>query len=327
MADRPAFTFRAAQVFVAIVEAKSVTGAAKRLGMGASSVSQQLANLEAALEARLIERNARMFRLTSAGEIFLRRALAILDDVSAAKAELALADQAPPIALRVAMIEEFDSSVTPHWLGALARKFPNIAFSISSGASHENHDALANRAADLILAVDVGDPAEWVESHDILRDAFVLVTPQDADGAMDRAALSERPFMRYASDLSIGRQVEGALRRASLRPPHRYDFTNNRALFAMVAESGGWGVSTALAILGTTEAQHSIRARRLPFPGFSRRLALHARRGAYGDLPRLMTAQLRCSIAHTLLPRLDSVPGLLPDDLAIIDAEIPERSF
>lgn len=328
MPDRPAFTFRAAQVFVAIVEAQSVTRAARRLGMSASSVSQQLANLESALESRLVERNARMFRLTAAGALFLRRALALLDDVSAAKAELALADQAPRMTLHVATIEEFDADVTPHWLNALGARFPNISFSISSGASHENHDALANRAADLILAVDATDPAEWVESHDILRDAFVLVTPME-QGPMgqadvtDLAGLAPRPFLRYAPDLYIGRQVEAALRRARIRPDHRYDFTTNRPLFAMVEQSGGWAVTTALAVLGAP-APKGVRVQRLPLPAFSRRLALHARREALGALPDLIARELRRSIAARMLPRLGNVPGLEMGDLTVLDSDTAE---
>jgi len=321
MADRPAFTFRAAQDFVAVVEAQSVTRAARRLGMSASSVSQQLANLESALESRLVERNARMFRLTPPGTLFLNRALALLDDVSAAKAELALADQAPRMTLRVATIEEFDATVTPHWLSALGRSFPNISFSISSGASHENHDALAHRAADLILAVDAAEPAEWVESHDILRDAFVLATPRGDGDVTDRDDLAGRPFLRYASDLYIGRQLEAALRRGRIRPDHRYDFTTNRALFAMIARTGGWGVTTALAVIGTSEAATMIRAQRLPLPGFSRRLALHARRDAHGALPSLMARQLRRSIAATMTAPLAGTPGLAPDDLTILGFE------
>jgi len=314
MPDRPDFTFRAAQIFVTIAEAQSVTRAARRLGMSASSVSQQLANLESALETRLIERNARMFRLTPPGTLFLRRAMALLDDVSAAKAELALADEAPRMTLRVATIEEFDAQVTPHWLSTLARRSPNIAFSISSGASHENHDALANRAADLILAVDATDPADWVESHPIARDVFVVVTPLGAEVA-DIEALTARPFLRYASDLYIGRQIEAALRRARIRPDHRYDFTTNRALFALLAQQGGWAITTASAILGTGE---DVQAHPLPLPGFARRLSLHARRDALGELPALMADQLRGSIAATMLTKVPDTPGLSPDALSVL---------
>jgi DNA-binding transcriptional LysR family regulator len=57
--NEPPFTFRAAQIFVAAVEAQSVTKAAHRMGISPSSVSQQLASLEAALGAKLIERTAR----------------------------------------------------------------------------------------------------------------------------------------------------------------------------------------------------------------------------------------------------------------------------
>jgi len=121
----PPFTFRAAQVFVAAVETQSVTRAAHRLGMAPSSVSQQLSTLEAALGARLIERSARLFRLTRAGEVFLPAAKALLDDVSAAKAQLVMVDQAPPMAVRLASIEELDATVSAPWLLRLKARFPN----------------------------------------------------------------------------------------------------------------------------------------------------------------------------------------------------------
>jgi DNA-binding transcriptional LysR family regulator len=90
------FTFRGGQVFVAAVEASSVTRAAHRLGVSPSSRSQQLVNLEASLGARLIERSARHFRLTRVGTLFLEPAKQLFDDVQAAKATLVMANQASP---------------------------------------------------------------------------------------------------------------------------------------------------------------------------------------------------------------------------------------
>ncbi|MEM6666431.1 MAG: LysR family transcriptional regulator, partial [Pseudomonadota bacterium] len=174
--NEPAFTFRAAQIFVAIVEAGSVTRAAHTLGLSPSSVSQQLTGLEAALGAKLIERSARHFRLTRAGTLFLDPARQLLDDVSAAKARLIMADHVPPMALSIASIEELDATVTAPWLLALTAAFPNVSFTLTSGASHENLDALASRAVDMMLAVDtVADP-DWVEQQALLRDPFILVT-------------------------------------------------------------------------------------------------------------------------------------------------------
>jgi DNA-binding transcriptional LysR family regulator len=289
----PPFTFRAAQTFVAAVEAQSVTKAAHRLGISPSSVSQQLAGLEAALGAKLIERSARQFRLTKAGAMFLDPAKQLLDDVSAAKARLVTADQMPPMSVRIASIEELDATVIAPWLLKLTKEFPNIAFTLSSGASHENSEALSTRAVDLMLAVDTVAQADWVEQHPILRDPFILVAAPELGDAPDIEQLKASPFVRYASELQLGRQIEAQLRRSNLQPDRSFEFSTNQALFAMTAELGGWAITTALTYFGTPLAGDLVRAHPLPVPAFSRRMALHARRGALGELPHQMAEDIR----------------------------------
>lgn len=301
----PPFTFRAAQIFVAAVEAQSVTRAAHRLGISPSSVSQQLSTLEAALGAKLIERSARQFRLTRAGTLFLEPAQQLLDDVSAAKARLVLADQLPPMAVRIASLEELDATVTAPWLLKLTATYPNIAFALSGGASHENHDALQTRAVDLMLAVDTVAMSDGIEQHPILRDPFILVTAGDA--GVD--VLPHGPFVRYASDLQIGRQIDAQLRRSGTPPSRGFEFSTNQALFAMTAELGGWAITTALAFLGTPLARDLVAPHRLPIPAFSRRLALHARAGSLGELPARMADDIRTCLAERIL---DGAKAQLP---------------
>ncbi|MEO0358314.1 MAG: LysR family transcriptional regulator [Pseudomonadota bacterium] len=306
--DDPAFTFRAAQVFVAAVEAQSVTRAAHRLGLSPSSVSQNLASLESALGTKLIERTARQFRLTRAGSLFLDPARQILDDVTAAKAKLVAADHTPPLSVKIASIEEMDALVTAPWLLRLGKMFPNMALSLTSGASHENLDALSSRAVDAMIAVDTVSTVDWVEQHALLRDPFIMVT---APGPTDLT----QPFVRYGSDLQIGRQIEAQLRRSNLTPPKGFEFTTNQALFAMTAELGGWAITTALAYLGTARAGKLVKPHPLPCPKFSRRLALHTRAGALNQLPATFAQELR----HVLKGRitLDALP-FLDDDLSIL---------
>lgn len=297
----PPFTFRAAQTFVAVVEAQSVTKAAHRLGVSPSSVSQQLSGLEAALGAKLIERSARVFRMTPAGVLFLDPAKQLLDDVSAAKARLVTADHMPPMSVRIASIEELDATVIAPWLLTLTDAYPNIAFALSSGASHENNEALSTRGVDLMLAVDTVAQADWVEQHPLLRDPFILVSAPQMGDAPDLAALTATPFVRYASDLQIGRQIEAQLRRSGLHPARGFEFSTNQALFAMTAELGGWSITTALAFFGTPRAGDLVRAHPLPVASFSRRLALHARAGALGDLPRQMADGMRTCLQDRIL--------------------------
>ena len=307
----PPFTFRAVQNFVAAVEAQSVTRAAHRLGTSPSSVSQQLTSLEAALGARLIERSARQFRLTRAGALFLDPAKALLDNIGAAKAKLVLADQAPPLNLRFASIEELDATVTAPWLLKLVDRFPKAALSLTGGASHENHDALSSRAADMTLAVDTVAKVDWVERHPILRDPFILVTAKGAD-------LTNSPMIRYELELAIGRQIEAQLRRTGPVPARGFAFSTNQALFAMTAELGGWAITTALAYLGTPLARDLVDAKPLHIPRFSRRLELHSRAGALGDLPRIIAGDLRTCIADRIIPDAAARLRFLGDDMQII---------
>jgi len=307
----PPFTFRAVQNFVAAVEAQSVTRAAHRLGTSPSSVSQQLTSLEAALGARLIERSARQFRLTRAGALFLDPAKALLDNIGAAKAKLVLADQAPPLNLRFASIEELDATVTAPWLLKLADRFPKAALSLTGGASHENHDALSSRAVDMTLAVDTVAKVDWVERHPILRDPFILVTAKGAD-------LTNSPMIRYELELAIGRQIEVQLRRTGPVPARGFAFSTNQALFAMTAELGGWAITTALAYLGTPLARDLVDAKPLHIPRFSRRLELHSRAGALGDLPRIIAGDLRTCIADRIITDAAARLGFLGDDMKII---------
>lgn len=298
----PPFTFRAAQIFVATVEAGSVTRAAHRLGISPSSVSQQLAGLETALGTRLLERTARQFRLTKSGELFLEPARQLLDDVTSAKACLVSADQSPPMALRIASLQELDATVTAPWLLKVTQRFPNIAFTLSSGASHENHEALSSRAVDLMLAVDTVGNVDWIEQCAILRDPFMLVAAPDVE--ID--AVQSLPFVRYANDLQIGRQIEAQLRRSGLQPARGFEFYNNQALFAMTAELGGWAITTALAFLGTPLAGDLLTAHPLPVPAFSRRLALHARTGALGALPAAIADDMRESLQERIITEADA---------------------
>jgi len=297
----PPFTFRATQIFVAAVEAQSVTRAAHRLGISPSSVSQGLSTLEAALGTKLIERTARQFRLTAAGALFLEPARQLLDDVSAAKARLVMADQTPPMTVRIASIEELDAMVTAPWLLKLTKAYPNAGFTLSSGASHENHEALSTRAVDLMLAVDTVGQVDWIDQHPILRDPFVLVASPHLTPTRD--GLKAAPFVRYAGDLQIGRQIEAQLRRSHAQPPAGFEFSSNQALFAMTAELGGWAITTALAFCGTPRAAELVRAHPLHVPAFSRVLALHARAGTLGDLPARMAEDIRDCLQERIVDK------------------------
>ncbi len=77
------------QAFVAVVEAGSISAAARRLRLSVSVVSDRLAELERSLGARLLHRTTRRISLTEDGAAFHLRASRIVREVDEAAAELA----------------------------------------------------------------------------------------------------------------------------------------------------------------------------------------------------------------------------------------------
>lgn len=294
-------SFRAIEVFVCVVEEQGVTPAAKRLGASASAVSLQLSNLENVMGAKLIERSSQRFALTPAGELFHPRAMRILDEISAASAVLSKSNVSPRMVLKVAVIEDFDALVVSPWLTAIRDLYPNIRFNMRSGPSHESHEALGNRSADMIVAVEAMESADWVEEHSILNDPYILVKSEKASRAKSLDDLMKLPFIRYSREQLMGRQVEAHLRRNKCMPPRENEFSSNQMVFSMVEAQGGWTITSMAAFASAYTTGGSLNAAELPFPAFSRRIALYARRDALGDLPFEFAALLRTSLQTEFL--------------------------
>lgn len=76
------------EVFAAIAESGSLSGAARRLGLSPMTVSRRLASLENELSVRLVHRTTRSVSLTPEGDVFLPFAETLLGASEAAKATL-----------------------------------------------------------------------------------------------------------------------------------------------------------------------------------------------------------------------------------------------
>jgi DNA-binding transcriptional LysR family regulator len=277
------------EVFAAVAEEGSVSAAARRLGASVSAVSQQLANLEEALGAALVDRSARPATLTAAGQMFRRRAEAILNETAQARAELALADLSRLTGFRLGMIEDFDAEVTPRLLAEIAEDLKDCHFLLETGPSHRLLDALDTRALDVVVAADLGAAADWMEVHPLLEEPFVAVVPRGC-GPDDLPAL---PLIQYTERHHMGRQITAHLARQNLRLSRRFELDSYHAIMAMVAEGAGWAILTPLGAFHAHRFREAIEILPLPYAPLTRTIALSARRGALGEMPRQTAARLR----------------------------------
>ncbi|MDO6591685.1 LysR family transcriptional regulator [Loktanella sp. D2R18] len=300
------------EVFVATAEEASISGAARRLGSSAATVSQQLSNLEGAIGTTLLNRNARPVTLTPAGEMFLRRANTILNEADQAKAELAMADFSRLTRFRLGMIEDFDAEVTPGLLTAMSDDLKNCQFLLETGASHRLFDLLDSRAIDVIVAGDMGQASAGMEVHPLLEEPFVVAVPKGAISGEDVARqLRRMQLIQYTTRHHMGRIIAGHLARQNLRITHRFELDSYHAIMAMVAAGTGWTILTPLGCLRAQRFADAVDLLPMPFAPLSRVISLTARRDILGDMPQTMAARLKPLVNEMIVqPAVQRFPWL-----------------
>ena len=294
------------EIFVAAAEEGSISAAARRLGVSPSAVSQQLSGLETALAATLLDRSGRPMQVTPAGAMFRRHAQTILNAASEARAELAMADLAGMTTLRLGVIEDFDSDVTPHLLSQLSRDLKGCRFLLETGASHRLLDQLEARALDVVVAADAEADDDWCEVHPLMTEPFVAVTPPGA-------RIEDLPLVLYTARHLMGRQIAAHLSRQGMKPAHRFELDSYAAILAMVVGGEGWAILTPLALHQARAFRPKVEVRPLPFAPLSRTLSLSARAGILREVPAQIATRLRPLIAEKVIaPALAEYSWLQP---------------
>lgn len=121
----------ALKVFRTAASTGSFAGAARQLGLSAAAVSKNIAQLEAHLKVRLINRTTRSMSLTEAGAAYHERLARILDELSEADAALAPMGASPGGVLRVSAPLTFAlTCISPH-IPAFMARYPNLRLELN----------------------------------------------------------------------------------------------------------------------------------------------------------------------------------------------------
>lgn len=140
----------ALRVFRTVAEQGTFTAAAASLGYTQSAVSRQIASLERAAGAELLERRRDGVRLTPAGRVVMRRATVVLDEIDATARELSgLPGQAGTV--RLGWFPSAGAVLVPRALAALRRTDPGLQVVSREGGTPALVRALRAGSLDLAL--------------------------------------------------------------------------------------------------------------------------------------------------------------------------------
>lgn len=185
-------------VFVAVVEAGSLTGAAARLGMTKTVVSAHLRKLEQEVGASLLLRTTRRLSLTDAGEAFYEASRRILRETEDAVAAAGQASVEPRGLLRVTAPIDYCASVLAPVAAQLRARYPALEIELLSG---DRVTELVGEGIDVAIrvgrlsdssmqAVRLATFAEWlVASPSLLAQGAIPQAPSELE-ALPFIALS-----------------------------------------------------------------------------------------------------------------------------------------
>ncbi|QDI02715.1 LysR family transcriptional regulator [Xanthomonas cerealis pv. cerealis] len=137
--------------FIHTVEAGSVAGGAKALGVSPAAVSQNIARLEAHLGVRLLNRSTRSLALTERGALYLQQVRRVELDLERARQSVADPHAEPEGRLRVASTAAFGRHVLAPLLPALAARYPRLSIELLSADHRVDH---AQEGVDVSIRIE-----------------------------------------------------------------------------------------------------------------------------------------------------------------------------
>jgi DNA-binding transcriptional LysR family regulator len=204
--------------FVAVVEKKSFSQAADRLGVTQPAVSLQIRALEKRLGVQLLDRSGRRVEPTEAGQRLYRNAQRML------AAEEQLLDE---LAEGERIVGRFElgastgpgGSVVPILLGELARTYPDVSIALTVADTHRIIELVADRALELGV-VGFARRHRSVVFEPLFHDQVVLACPPGhrfAGKTVSLDELREETLILMQEGAGVREAIEDELRAVGVR--------------------------------------------------------------------------------------------------------------
>jgi len=206
--------------FCAVVERKSFSQAAERLGVTQPAVSLQVRSLEKRLGRKLLDRSGRRVEPTEAGAALYRSAQRMLQLEEQLVDELQAADGGElGGTLHVGASTGPGSTVVPVLLCEFQRANPGVAVSLSISDTQSVVERVAEREIELGV-VGAARRHRGVVFEPFFRDEVVLAVPPQhgfANRTVTLAELREEPLVVMQEGAGVRQVIEDELRKAGIR--------------------------------------------------------------------------------------------------------------
>jgi DNA-binding transcriptional LysR family regulator len=284
----------------AIADTGTITGAAALLGFSQPAISQHIQRAEARLGVPLMVRSGRSIRLTEAGSLLARHALAISSALDAAKGELAELSGMRTGSARIAAFPTASSTIMPRLLSSMARRHPGIVLSYVEAEPPEAVAMLRDGSVD--LAVTFSYPGDRADPHrdptaglaitPLFTEEMLLVLPAEHPaGAAPRVDVSALSGEHWIAGCPLCRgHLLAVCEAAGFEPAIDYETDNAVAVLHLVAARLGVAMLPRLALASVTAPDGATIHDASPLSTRSIQLVHHADAGRVPSLAATIAA-------------------------------------
>jgi LysR family transcriptional regulator, nitrogen assimilation regulatory protein len=240
---------RQLRYFIAIVEQGSFSKAAETLNVAQPALSLHVRNMEAELGSALLFRSPQGVVATEAGEILIRHARIVVDQLSAARHEIKGQEAEPAGEVRLGLPGTISQILSVPLIIETRRRFPKIKLCIAEAMSGFVTEWIREGRIDLaILYVPVSD--KMLSSSPVLSEELWLLGPvaplpgvqPPSSGPVSYAAVTGLPLILPSADHGLRSLLEreAAARSLVLDPVIEVDSYAN--IKGLVEEGIGYSI-------------------------------------------------------------------------------------
>lgn len=229
---------------VAVSRSGNFSRAAEQCHVSQPSLSQQILKLEEELGERLFDRTKREARPTRHGEVFLQRAVRILEEVDAAKREAENAKKLFSGTVTVGVIPTIAPYLLPGVTAAFMKRFPGVEVVIQEETTARLLKLLHAYEVDLAVLSKPFEQ-ERLEVRTLFAEELLIALPPGHQLARKRSLrpcdLEGERLIVMQQEHCLGDQVLGFCTRGDLRPRISFRSAQLETLQSLV--HAGMGIS------------------------------------------------------------------------------------
>ncbi|PWV99654.1 LysR family transcriptional activator of glutamate synthase operon [Paenibacillus cellulosilyticus] len=231
--------------FVKVAKKEHVTQAAEELHVAQSAVSRQIHQLEEELGVKLFLQKGRNLQLTPAGQLFLKRAEVILDDLEKAVVEIHEFMDPERGEIRLGFPHSLGMSLVPQVVAAFRKQHPKVQFRFKQGMFPSLLRDMMQGDIDLAFISPFPDDHQSVCGEVLLTEQLLAILPPSHPLAgseeIDLAQLKDETFVMFSEGYSLRPIVLEACLEAGFTPKVGFEGEETDTIRGLVA--AGMGVS------------------------------------------------------------------------------------